>query len=398
MTIHDIVSRRRPSTHPTHRRTRRDRLVAITVARCMLFLLAWQAARAGELVVGQTLSLTGPSAAIAKDLLRGRQACADYVNAHGGIRGNTLKLVTRDDQGDPARAVRMDREMVDRDGAVVMLGAMGPAINAAVLGWAEATGIVMIAPYGGDIESRASNADTAYFLTANQSAEAERLARHIASLGFSRVVLVHAADKAGNAAMVALEEGLGENNVSASEVVSVRPDGGDAAAAAAQVYKTNAQAVLLATSGRATVAMLHSLVAESASGMPLLQVYGLSSAASQAELLELGGRARGFSMSQVIPLPRDRSVPLVATFLAAMRREPGERTYPELEGCIAPLVLAEVMRHKSAEASRVGILKAMQAAGRVDLGGFEIDLANRHKSGSTFTDIVFVGSDGRIAR
>jgi hypothetical protein len=34
----------------------------------------------------------------------------------------------------------------------------------------------------------------------------------------------------------------------------------------------------------------------------------------------------------------------------------------------------------------------------VDLGGFEIDLGDRSKSGSRFTDIVFVGADGRLVR
>jgi ABC-type branched-subunit amino acid transport system substrate-binding protein len=387
-----------PRARAQDRRPRRRRLLAVGLVRCAALLLAWQAARAEDIVVGQTLALSGPSATIARDLLRGRQACVDYVNAHGGIRGNALKLLTRDDQGDPARAVRLDREMVGRDGAVAMLGAMGPAVNTAMLEWAQAAGVTVVGPFGGDIENRVSNADTAYFLTANQGAEAERLAQHIASLGFSRVVMVHAGDQAGQAAMVALEEGLAENNISAIELVAVRPDGSDAAAAALRVSRAGAQAVLLATSGRATVAALRALAAGSSGAMPLLQVYGLSSAASQADLAELGDRARGFSMSQVMPLPRDPSVPVVATFLAAMRNAPGERTYPELEGCMAPLLLAEVLRHKSAEPTRAGVLKAMRNAGRVDLGGFEVDLANRSRPGARFTDIVYVGGDGRIAR
>jgi hypothetical protein len=103
-------------------------------------------------------------------------------------------------------------------------------------------------------------------------------------------------------------------------------------------------------------------------------------------------------MTQLIPLPRDPSVPVVATFLAAMHQAPGERTYAELEGCMAPLLLAEVLRHKAGDLSRTGILKAMRGAGRVDLGGFEIDVSNRTRQGSRFTDIVYVGSDGRISR
>lgn len=366
-----------------------------------IFLLAVIAptfVRAGEIVVGQTLSLTGPSPSVAKDLLRGRQACIDWINVQGGIRGRSLRLVTRDDKNDPALAVKQAQYLTDREGAVAMFGSMGPSVNATVLGWASAQGIAVLGPYGGDIESRTRNFDTAYFLTANQSAEAERLAAHVASLSLKRVVIVYGSDQAGRAALTALEEGLGVTDVAAVALISAKPDGSDAGAIAQAVSKTKAQAVLLATSGRATVALLRSLAAASTLGVPVLQVYGLSSAASQAELVELGARARGFAMSQVVPLPRDTRLAVVRTFNSAVRDIAGERTYAELEGCMSSLLLAEVLRKKSVTPTRADILQAMRSAGRVNLGGFEIDLSDRVRPGSQFTDIVYVGPDGKIFR
>ena len=353
---------------------------------------------AQDIVIGQTLPLSGSSTTIAQDLLRGRQACVDFVNAQGGIRGRSLKLVTRDDHGDAAHAVSAVREMLQHERAVVMLGSMGPAVNSALLEWARATGVAVIGPYGGDIEVRMRDVGTAFFLTANQSAEAERLGAHIATLGLSRVVIVHAPDRAGIAALTALEEGLGVSNVAAAAVLAVRADGGDAADVAKAVAAANPQAVLLATSGETTLAMLKALASMQGASTQLLQVYGLSSAASQTELFGLGARARGFSMSQVLPLPRDARVPLVATFLAAMRNAPNERTYAELEGCVGPLLLAEVLRRKPADLTRIGVLQALKGAGRVNLGGFEIDLSDRTRTGSRFTDIVFVGANGRLLR
>ena len=353
-------------------------------------------ARAQEIVIGQTLSLTGPSATIAQDLLRGRQACIEFINSQGGIRGRPFKLVTRDDRNDAVRAVQQARDLVEHEDVAVMLGSMGPAVNAAVLEWAGAMGMAVVGPYGGDIEVRVRDSGTAFFLTANQSAEAARLASHIGSLGLSKVVIVHASDQSGRAALFALEEALGVSNVAAVALVPVSPDAGDVGVAAQAVAKSNAQAVLLATSGRATVAMLKSLTGATSSGLRPLQVYGLSSAASQTELLELGTQARGFSMSQVMPLPRDSRLPVVATFQTAMRHTKGERTYAELEGCIGPLLLADVLRRKPVDPRRTNVLRALRTAGRVNLGGFEIDLSDRMNPGSRFTDIVYVGSDGRV--
>lgn len=355
-------------------------------------------AHAQDIVVGQTLSLTGPSTIVANDLLRGRQACAAWVNAQGGIRGRSLKLVTRDDRNDPALAIQEAQQLTENEGAVAMFGSMGPSVNAAVLEWASARGITVLGPYGGDVENRTRNFDTGYFLTANQSAEAERLAAHVASLGFTRVVVVYGSDQAGRAALTALEEGLGVTNAAAVALIAAKPDGTDAAAVAQAVTAAKAQAVLLATSGRATVALLRALAKSSAGGLRLMQVYGLSSAASQAELVELGALAHGFAMSQVVPLPRDTRLPVVTSFQAAMRNIPGERNYTELEGCMASLLMAQVLRKAPTNPTRAGILQAVRSTGRVNLGGFEIDLSDRAKPGSQFTDIVYVGPDGRIIR
>jgi ABC-type branched-subunit amino acid transport system substrate-binding protein len=279
-----------------------------------------------------------------------------------------------------------------------VLGSIGPAVNSALLDWAGAAGVAVIGPYGGDVEVRTRNAASAFFLTANQSAEAERLASHITALELRRVVIVHARDAAGSAALTALEEALGVSDVAAAAVIGVRTDGSDAAAAAKAVAAAKPQAVLLATSGRTTVAMLKAMAVSQPGALPLMQVYGMSSAASQTELLELSSFARGFSMTQVLPLPRDPRVPMVATFLAAMRNAPGERTYAELEGCVAPLVLAEVLRRKPVEPTRSSVGNALKAAGKVSLGGFDVDLGDKTKPGSRFTDIVFVGADGRLVR
>jgi ABC-type branched-subunit amino acid transport system substrate-binding protein len=364
----------------------------------MLAVMTSAAALADEIVIGQTLPLSGTNAVIAQDLKRGREACTDWVNSHGGIRGKQLKLLTRDDGGNPGRAVDAAKELVDRDSAVAMLGSIGPTVNSAVLDWAGKEGVAVVGPYGGDVEVRTNKSPSAFFLTANQSAEAERLASHVTALGLKRLVIVRAKSEAGFAALTALEEALGVSDVAAAAVIDVRADGADAAAAAKAVAAAKPQAVLLATSGRTTVAMLRAMSASQPGALPLVQVYGLSSAASQTELVELSNLARGFSMTQVLPLPKDTRVPLVVTFLSAMRNAPGERTYAELEGCVAPLLLADVLRRKSVELSRSAVIRALKSAGNVDLGGFEIELGDRSKSGSHFTDIVFVGADGRLVR
>lgn len=355
---------------------------------------------AQEIVVGQSLSLTGASPGIAQDLLRGRQACVDVVNARGGVDAKRLTLITRDDQGDPVLALQHIRKLVEQDHALAILGPMGPTINAAVLDWAARSGIAVLAPFGGDIQTRVQDWKTAFFLTANQSAEAERLANQVSTLGWKRAAVVYTGDAAGRAALTAFDEALTIAVINPVAVLELRPDGTDAAALAQAVSKSQAQVVFLATTGQATLAMLRALAATKSGEGRVLQAYGLSSSASQVDLLKLGPQARGFSMSQVLPYPRDTRTALGSTFNAALRMAkdaPSDRSYTELEGCIASLVLADVLKRKpQATPTRASVLQAFRGAGVVDLGGFDLDFANRTRPGSSFTDIVFIGADGRI--
>jgi branched-chain amino acid transport system substrate-binding protein len=49
------------------------------------------------------------------------QAWAKWTNAHGGINGRPVKVVTRDDTGDPAIAVSQVKELVEQDHVVAFL-------------------------------------------------------------------------------------------------------------------------------------------------------------------------------------------------------------------------------------------------------------------------------------
>lgn len=362
----------------------------------MLGLAGPAMAAEAPVVLGETLSLSGSSAKIADALLKGRLACTEWVNRQGGIGGRAVKLVTRDDAGDPKRAVVNVRALIEEERAVALLGPMGPAISQAVLPWANSGQIAIVAPFGGDVGSRARVPEGVYFVTANQSAEAERLAAHVAALGLKRLVIVHSADPSGESALLAFEEGLGVVNVPPVASIAVKPDGSDATAVVRAVGAAGAQAVLLATTGTSTSAMLQAL--SSANGSTgLLQVYGLSSSASVADLAVLGKAAQGFSMTQVLPSPRDPRLALATTFREAMRDAAGNASYVEMEGCLSVLATVEVLRRRSTEATRAGVFRAFKAGGVINVGGFEIDFSDRAK-GSRFTDIVYIGAGGKTVR
>jgi ABC-type branched-subunit amino acid transport system substrate-binding protein len=271
-------------------------------------------------------------------------------------------------------------------------------VNQAVNEWAESEGVAVVDPYGGDIETRQARTSTAFYLTANKSAEAQRLVSHVISLGLKRIAIVYVKEQVGQASLVAFEEGLSVADLSPTAELPVAGDGANAEAVIAALGSLKPQAVLLATSGSATLAILKALPRDPATG--LLQVYGLSSAAGQTELQSIGAAARGFAMTQVLPPPDTMTTKLSQTFMQAMREAyPGARggNYVQLEGCLSALAATTVLAQRAAKATRASALQAFTSHGFLRVEGFEINLSDRNKSGARFTDIVLIGGDGRVS-
>jgi ABC-type branched-subunit amino acid transport system substrate-binding protein len=240
------------------------------------------------------------------------------------------------------------------------------------------------------VGSRTAKPEGIYFVTASQSAEAERLASHVAALALKRVVIVHSSDAVGEAALVALEEGLYGVNTPPTASLAVSPSGGGAQAAAAAIREAQPQAVLLATTGRATTEVLRAL-ADNSTG--LLQVYGLSSSAGVGDL---GRTGIGYSMVQVLPSPKNSRLPIAATFRQALTKGEGEPGYVEMEGCLAVLAVGEALKRKG-DTSRAAVWRSLKEAGTINVGGVSINFSDPVQ-GARFTDIVYFGPDGRMVR
>ncbi len=93
----------------------------------MTFVAAWSArAQSKEPVkIGLAAAVSGGSAASGEAITRGLQIAMDEINAKGGVLGGRkLELVIRDDEGNPAKGVTIARELIEREGAVVVFGGL----------------------------------------------------------------------------------------------------------------------------------------------------------------------------------------------------------------------------------------------------------------------------------
>ncbi len=86
-----------------------------------------------SVTVGATFPLTGVAAPGYSEIPSGTQAYFDYVNAHGGVHGRTIKYLVRDDGYNPTTTTSVTKELVLQDKVFAMLSALGTPTHSAVV-------------------------------------------------------------------------------------------------------------------------------------------------------------------------------------------------------------------------------------------------------------------------
>ncbi|MGR3375689.1 ABC transporter substrate-binding protein [Salipiger abyssi] len=76
-------------------------------------------------------------AAFAEPYRKGIELALSEINADGGVLGKDLEFIFRDDQGDPAEAVKIAEELMTRDGAVMFTGSILSNVGLALSSFAN---------------------------------------------------------------------------------------------------------------------------------------------------------------------------------------------------------------------------------------------------------------------
>jgi len=96
--------------------------------------------------VGQFASLTGAQATFGQSADKGVQLALEEINCSGGVLGQPLRIITKDNQSKPGETSTAVRELITRNKVVALIGevASGRSLEAAPI--AQRSGIPMISP------------------------------------------------------------------------------------------------------------------------------------------------------------------------------------------------------------------------------------------------------------
>src|SRR6201989_2673931 len=113
--------------------TRRQAL-AVPAGLALGSLVGRPAFAADPVKVGLVAALSGQSAKSGEGITRGLTLAIDEINAKGGVLGGRmLELVRRDDESNPAKGQTAARELIDKEGAVMLYGGIDSPVSLAIV-------------------------------------------------------------------------------------------------------------------------------------------------------------------------------------------------------------------------------------------------------------------------
>ena len=127
------------------------RSLLLAVVSCFLSLilsLPVLSLAAGEIKVGIVDTYSGPASSYCNDVLDGFKLAVDKVNARGGVLGNKLTFVTRDDKFKVDLGLTSAKELIMRENVNVLMGTINSAVSLAVSDLAKKEKIPFIVTYG----------------------------------------------------------------------------------------------------------------------------------------------------------------------------------------------------------------------------------------------------------
>jgi branched-chain amino acid transport system substrate-binding protein len=348
-----------------------------------------------EIVVGQTVGVTGSVAATVKEAATGANLVIDNVNAKGGIKGEKIAVVTLDDKFDVKQAVANARILIEEKNAVALFMNRGTPHTEAIIPLLDKHGIALIGPSTGAMQMHRPVQPHVFNVRSTYQREVEKAIEHLHTLGIVRIAVVHVDDSFGLDGLEGANKGFAKANIKAVAVLKADRAKPDYTKIVPPIVAANAQAVIWIGSGTAVTDGIKALrVAGSAA-----QVVTLSNNASGGFIKLLGDASRGVIITQVFPYERSYSYPFVQEALTLAKAKGMTEVSPAmLEGFASAKVLVEALRHASPKPTREKVLAALEKMNKFDLGGLEVSYSPTDHTGLDFADLSIIGSDGKFKR
>lgn len=348
-----------------------------------------------EILLGQSLGLTGPLAELTLDISNGTRAYVNEVNTSGGIHGRRLKVITMDDGYQAPNTVKNVEQMIKQDKVFAIFNVTGTPNSEAILPLVTQSGVPFFSPFTGADSLRNPPMPNVFNVRASYRDETEKLVQHLQTVGIQRIGVVYQASSFGKDGLAGVEAAMAQRGMKPQAVASVQSNASDTDAAVTAVSERNPGAIILITAGRPTFEFIKSYN-KSHRGV---QFYTLSVMGASANIKALGKDGVGVVVASVVPFPWSQAHPLVKEYQSAMQKIGlSDYSFVSFESYINARVLGAAIERAGKNLTRSGLVTAAENMRQVSLGGFYVGYSKASRQASKHVELTIIGPNGKFIK
>jgi branched-chain amino acid transport system substrate-binding protein len=360
-----------------------------------LLLCATATQASADIILGHSGDLSGSSAALTIDYVRGMNVYFDDLNKKGGIRGEKIKLISLDDAFNPDKTVENTNALIETYSAVALVGYRGTANVQKIVPMVQAAGIAEIGNTSGAKSLRDPFVPDVFHMRASTVDEIEAAINHAWTLGVTKMAVLYQDDAFGKEGLDAFSASMQKRGVTAVAAAPVPRATVDVAKAIEVIAAAKPQAVLLIAQAKPNAAFIKGMRLKGQA--PQFLVLSISSGIHA----ELKDAAAGIIVSQVVPYPFiELGNMMVREYQGMISASTDKKfSYNSMEGFLNAKLVVRALQKVSGPITRAKIISTLESFNNEDLGGgFLITYGKRSNLGSRFVNLTMIRSDGTFVR
>jgi branched-chain amino acid transport system substrate-binding protein len=345
-----------------------------------------------KILFGQVAALSGPAQALGQGMREGILAAFEEANRSGGVGGRKLDLKSTDDGYEPEKTIEATKKIIDDDKVFALVGPVGTPTSKAAQPIATAAKVPFIGAFTGAEFLRNPYNRYVVNVRASYFQETEAWIEHLTKdLGVTRIAILYQDDAFGLAGLDGVKMALAKRNMAMVSSGTFKRNTTAVKSALLDIMKGDPQAVVTVGPYKPIAEFV-----KLARQMKLNAVFvAISFVGSDSLAVELGNQGAGVIVSQVVPFPFDKSLPLVASYQAAIaaispNAKPG---FVSMEGYLVGRLVIDALKRIPGEPTREALLDAI-AKSPFNLGGVTLKFGPEQSQGSDKVYFTVLQADG----
>ena len=350
---------------------------------------------ADKIVLGQAAVFSGPAAQLGIQMRNGVKAYLEHVNAQGGVHGRKIELVTEDDFYESSRAPAASKKLIEEHRVFALIGYVGTPTGVMHLPVVTQAKVPLVGMFTGAEVLRVPFNRYIFHVRASYYDETEKIVEQIVSIGGRKIAVFYQDDAYGLAGLTGTEIAMKKRNMQISAKATVERNTIKVENAVQTIHAVNPDAVVMISAYTSIAEFVRQMKKAGSNA----NFYNVSFVGSKALADALGKDGVGVAISQVVPFPWGRAVPVIQEYQQLAKKAGyADYNFSAVEGFLSAKVMVEGLRRTGRSLTRESFIAAMEKMHDVDLGGFFVGYSPTNRAGSKFVDLTIISRDGKFLR